>query len=54
MMTASYEKKITSRREEEHRLHPKPCDCLLKNTSTKDNKYVVHQKLEHVVTENFL
>ena len=23
-------------------------DCLLKNTSTKDNKYVVNQKLEHV------
>jgi hypothetical protein len=23
-------------------------NCLLKNTSTKDNKYVVHQKLEHV------
>ena len=22
--------------------------CLLKNTSTKDNKYVVNQKLEHV------
>ena len=23
-------------------------DCLLKNTSTKQNKYVVNQKLEHV------
>jgi hypothetical protein len=23
-------------------------DCLLKNTSTKDNNYVVNQKLEHV------
>jgi hypothetical protein len=23
-------------------------DCLLKNTFTKDNKYVVNQKLEHV------
>jgi hypothetical protein len=23
-------------------------DCLLKNTSTKHNKYVVYQKLEHV------
>jgi hypothetical protein len=23
-------------------------DCLLKNTSPKDNKYVVNQKLEHV------
>jgi hypothetical protein len=23
-------------------------NCLLKNTSTKDNKYVVNQKLEHV------
>ena len=23
-------------------------DCLLKNTSTKNNKYVVNQKLEHV------
>ena len=23
-------------------------DCVLKNTSTKDNKYVVNQKLEHV------
>jgi len=23
-------------------------DSLLKNTSTKDNKYVVNQKLEHV------
>ena len=23
-------------------------DCLLKNTSTKENKYVVNQKLEHV------
>ena len=23
-------------------------DCLLKNTSTKHNKYVVNQKLEHV------
>jgi hypothetical protein len=22
-------------------------DCLLKNTSTKENKYVVNQKLEH-------
>jgi hypothetical protein len=23
-------------------------DCLLKNTSTKENKYGVNQKLEHV------
>jgi len=23
-------------------------DCLLKNTSTKENKYVVNQTLEHV------
>ena len=23
-------------------------DCLLKNTSTKDSKYVVNQKFEHV------
>ena len=23
-------------------------DCLLKNISTKDNKYVVNQKLQHV------
>ena len=23
-------------------------DCLLKNISTKDNKYVVNEKLEHV------
>jgi hypothetical protein len=23
-------------------------DCLLKNTLTKDNRYVVNQKLEHV------
>jgi hypothetical protein len=23
-------------------------DCLLKNTSTKDNKYVVIKKIEHV------
>ena len=23
-------------------------DCLLTNTSTKDNEYVVNQKLEHV------
>jgi len=26
----------------------KHSDCLLKNTFTKDNKYVVNQKLEHV------
>ena len=32
-------------------------DCLLKNTSTKHNKYVVNQKFEHVEdksSENFL
>jgi len=23
-------------------------DCLLKNTSTKDNKYIVNKKIEHV------
>jgi bisphosphoglycerate-dependent phosphoglycerate mutase len=28
-------------------------DCLLKTTSTKDNKYVVNQKLEHVDDINF-
>jgi hypothetical protein len=28
-------------------------DCLLKNTSTKENKYVVNQKLEHVDDMSF-
>jgi hypothetical protein len=28
-------------------------DCLLKNTSTKHNKYVVNQKLEHVENISF-
>jgi hypothetical protein len=28
-------------------------DCLLKNTSTKHNKYVVNQKLEHVEDISF-
>ena len=28
-------------------------DDLLKNTSTKDNKYIVNQKLEHVDDINF-
>ena len=29
-------------------------DCLLKNTSTKDTKYVVNQKLEHVDDISFI
>jgi hypothetical protein len=39
--------KGTSRREEEFVLIMY-ADCLLKNTSTKENKYVVNQKLVHV------
>jgi hypothetical protein len=39
--------KGTIRREEEFVLIMY-ADCLLKNTSTKENKYVVNQKLEHV------
>jgi hypothetical protein len=53
MMTASCEKR-NSRREEEHSLYHSYADCLLKNMSTKDNKYVVHEKLELVVSENLL
>jgi hypothetical protein len=46
--------KGTSRREEEHSLYPLGnADCLLKNTSTKQSKYVVNQKLEHVEDISF-
>ena len=44
MMSASYEQRNKSARRGAQ-LVP---NCLLKNTSTKDNKNVVNQKLEHV------
>jgi hypothetical protein len=53
MMTTSYEKKEQIAEKRTTVCTHRYADCLLKNTSTKNNKYVVNQKLEHVVDISF-
>ena len=52
MKSASYEKKEQVGERSTVCSH-RYADCLLKNTYTKDNKYAVNQKLEHVFLYQF-
>jgi hypothetical protein len=49
-----HKNKETNRREKEHSLFPYVCRLSVENNSTKHDKYVINQELEHVDDITFL